>query len=231
MESVLNRIRAVSTERLADFTAKLAPTLNRECFLGAKIPDLRIIASQMKKNGECELFLKELPHTYYEENLLHSIIISKYVKDIDECIRQIDLFLPYVDNWAVCDTLRPVAFKKKENKAKALKKAKEWTKSSKTYTCRFGIGTLMAYFLDENFEEDVLLLPSKILSDEYYVNMMIAWHFATALAKKYNETIGYLQNNLLPLWVHNKTIQKARESFRISDEQKAYLNTLKRKEF
>lgn len=228
MESVLKRIKAVSTEKLADFNAKLAPGIKRECVLGAKVPDLRSIALKMNMDGECGQFLDELPHKYHEENMLHAIIISKYVKDIDECIERLESFLPYVDNWAVCDTIRPVAFKKKENKALVLKKAKEWTKSPETYTCRFGIGTLMAFFLDEDFEEDVLLLPSKIVSEEYYVNMMIAWHFATALAKRYNETVKYLENNKLPPWVHNKTIQKARESFRVSDEKKAYLKTLKR---
>ena len=169
--------------------------------------------------------MKDLPHEYYDENLLHSLLLSE-MKDYDACIEAVDTFLPYVDNWAVCDTISPKIFKK--NKTALLVKIKEWSLSKKTYTCRFGIKMLMSYFLDEDFKAEYLEIPLSVNSEEYYVRMMIAWFFATALAKKWDATIKYIEDQRLDRWTHNKTIQKARESKRITASQKEYLRSLKR---
>lgn len=168
--------------------------------------------------------MKNLPHKFFEENLLHSIFISE-MKDYDECVTETDRFLPFVDNWAVCDTMSPKSFKK--NREKLLVKIRSWAESREVYTCRFGIKMLMNHFLDGDFREELLQIPASVKSEEYYVNMMIAWFFATALAKQWEPTVKYLENRSLSVWVHNKTIQKARESFRITAEQKSYLKTLK----
>ena len=171
-------------------------------------------------------FLDELPHKFFEENQLHAFIISE-IKDYDECILYLNKFLPYVDNWATCDQMSPKVFKK--NHSKLLDQIKVWIKSSKTYTIRFGIGMLMQYYLDDDFKLEYLEMVSNIKSDEYYVNMMIAWYFATALAKQYDSTIKIIEGKKLDVWTHNKTIQKAIESYRITFEQKDYLRSLKRK--
>lgn len=209
----------------ADFQAKLTPTLPREKFLGVRVPKLREIEKQFRKTEKGKAFVNALPHEYYDENLLHSIFISN-MKDYDAVMNALADFLPYVDNWAVCDTLRPKVFKK--NKSGLMDKIREWISSEETYTCRFGIDMLMTYYLDDDFSPEYLELCAEIRSDEYYVNMMLAWYFATALAKQWEHTIPYIESGRLDTWVHNKTIQKARESFRISDEQKAYLKMLKR---
>ena len=167
--------------------------------------------------------INDLLDNYYDENMLHGLLISQ-LGDYGEAVRETDLFLPYVDNWAVCDIMSPKVFKK--HKAELLGKIREWTGSEKTYTIRFGIEMLMSHYLDDDFKPEYLELPAAVRSDEYYVNMMIAWFFATALAKQWDDTIPYLEQKLLSEWVHKKTVQKARESFRITDEQKAYLKTL-----
>ena len=190
------------------------------------MPILRKLAKKYIKDEESKKFLNKLPHKYFDENMLHGLLISE-IKDYEECIKEIDKFLPYIDNWAVCDIMSPKIFK--NHKEELLNKIKEWTKSKHTYTCRFGIGMLMSHFLDETFKKEYLEIPSKIYSEEYYVNMMIAWFFATALAKQWEDTITYIEKNKLDIWVHNKIIQKARESYRIKDEQKKYLQALKRK--
>lgn len=212
-------------EEYGDFQAKLTPGIPRELFIGVRVPEVRKLAKTLIKEPEADDFLNSLPHKYYDENMLHGLLVSE-IKDFDECIKEVDKFLPYVDNWAVCDIMSPKVFKK--NKTALLKKIKEWSASKETYTCRFGMEMLMSYFLDEDFKAEYLNIPASVHSDEYYVNMMIAWFFATALAKQWDETVKYIEDNRLDTWVHNKTIQKARESRRVTDEQKDFLKTLKR---
>lgn len=208
----------------ADFQAGLLPGTKRASIIGVRLPILRDIAKELIKDGTSKELMKNLPHKFFEENLLHSIFISE-MKDFDECVAETDRFLPFVDNWAVCDTMSPKSFKK--NREKLLVKIRSWAESREVYTCRFGIKMLMNHFLDGDFREELLQIPASVKSEEYYVNMMIAWFFATALAKQWEPTVKYLENRSLSAWVHNKTIQKARESFRITAEQKTYLNSLK----
>ncbi len=207
-----------------DFQAKLIPNIDINNVIGVRTPDLKKYAKELVKDNNYSSFLNDLPHKYFDENQLHAFIISE-IKDYDKCIEYINIFLPYVDNWATCDQMSPKIFKKYPDKL--ISNIKKWIKSKKTYTIRFGIGMLMQYFLEDNFKKEYLELVSNIRSNEYYVNMMISWFFATALAKKYEDTIEYLENNKLDTWVHNKTIQKAIESYRITNEQKDYLKSLK----
>lgn len=207
-----------------DFQAKLTPGIPRELFIGVRVPNVRNLAKRLVKNTNIDKFLNDLPHTYYDENMLHGLLISE-IKDYDECIKAVDIFLPYVDNWAVCDIMSPKIFKK--HKTALLEKIKEWSISEKTYTCRFGIEMLMSHYLDDDFKKEYLDIPASIHSEDYYVQMMCAWFFATALTKQWNDSIQYIEEHRLDTWVHNKTIQKARESFRITPEQKEYLKSLK----
>ena len=207
------------------FLSKLTPNVSEDTIIGVRIPEIRKLAKKLVKNNEDEDFLKELPHKYYDENLLHGAIISEN-KDFENCIELLNSFLPFVDNWAVCDTISPKIFKK--HKKELIEKIKEWSQSDKTYTCRFGVEMLMTHFLDEDFKKEYLEIVANIHSEEYYVKMVVAWFFATALAKQWDYAVIYLENNRLDVWVHNKTIQKARESLRISMEKKEYLKKLKR---
>jgi len=209
-----------------DFQAKLTPGIPRELFIGVRVPELRKLAKQARNTPEAAVFLKALPHSYYDENMLHGMLLSE-IKDYSTCLAEVERFLPYVDNWAVCDTMSPKVFGK--HKSELLEKIREWSASKETYTCRFGVEMLMNHFLDEDFKPEYLNIPAAVQSEEYYVRMMLAWFFATALAKQWAPTVKYLEENRLEVWVHNKTIQKARESYRITPEQKEYLNTLKRK--
>lgn len=211
----------------AAFQAKLTPGLPSAVFLGVRVPEIRKIEKQFRNTAEANIFLNTLPHEYYDENVLHSVFVSN-IKDYNLIIAAIEKFLPYVDNWAVCDTLRPGMFKKKALCPGLMDRIKEWIASEKTYTCRFGISMLMTYYLDQDFEPEYLALPASVHSKEYYVNMMLAWFYATALAKHWDSAILYLEHKMLDSWVHNKTIQKACESYRITDEQKLYLRKLKR---
>lgn len=208
-----------------DFQSKLIPGIPRKSIIGVRVPEVRKLAKRLVKEKEVSKFLKELPHKYYDENMLHGLILSE-MKDYDTCITEIDKFLPFVDNWAVCDIMSPKIFKK--NKVKLLKKIKEWSLSEKTYTCRFGIEMLMSYFLDDDFKPEYLEIPAFIHSKEYYVQMMVAWFFATALAKQWNDSIKYIEDYRLDTITHNMAIQKARESKRITPEQKEYLKLLKK---
>ena len=208
-----------------EFQAKLIPNISSDSIIGVRTPDLKRLAKSMYKDNNYLSFLEDLPHTYYEENQLHGFILGM-VKDFDECISLVNKFLPYIDNWATCDQTLPKSFIK--NKDLLIKEIRKWIKSKKTYTIRFGVGMLMRAYLDEDFKEEYLEMVSNIKSSEYYVNMMIAWYFATALGKQYDSAIKYIENNKLDEWVHNKTIQKALESYRISDEIKTYLRNLKR---
>lgn len=209
----------------AAFIAKLTPGFPPSHFIGVRVPLLRTIArSFAKEEAASQRFLSHLPHSYYEEDMLHGMLIS-LVKDYDRCLDLIDRFLPYVDNWAVCDTLSPKVFAK--HKAQLLENILRWSSSSHTYTCRFGLRMLMTHFLDDSFSADFLEIPATIRSEEYYVKMMVAWFFATALAKQWEATLPYLENRQLDPWTHRKTIQKAIESYRIPPERKDYLRTLR----
>lgn len=207
-----------------DFQSKLIPTIPVETIIGVRIPDIRKLAKEYGKDLESVEFLKQLPHTYYDENILHALLVAE-IKDYEACVKEVERFLPYVDNWAVCDIFSPKVFRK--NKDKLIDKIREWTASGHPYTCRFGMEMLMTHFLDEDFRVEYLEIPAAVHSEEYYVNMMIAWFYATALAKQWDATIGYIEDQRLDTWTHNKTIQKARESYRITPEQKEYLKTLK----
>ena len=210
----------------AAFIAKLTPGFPLGHFIGVRVPLLRTIArSFAKEEAASQRFLSHLPHSYYEEDMLHGMLIS-LVKDYDRCLDLIDRFLPYVDNWAVCDTLSPKVFAK--HKAQLLENILRWSSSSHTYTCRFGLRMLMTHFLDDSFSADFLEIPAAIRSEEYYVKMMVAWFFATALAKQWEATLPYLENRQLDPWTHRKTIQKAIESYRIPPERKDYLRTLRK---
>ena len=224
MEKIEKLLFELRDEEYAKFQAKLTPTVDPELFIGVRVPEVRKLAKELKNDPDVEVFLKELPHKYYDENMLHGLLVSE-IKDYNIAVAETDAFLPFVDNWAVCDIMSPKIFKK--HKTELIEKIKEWTKSSETYTIRFGIEMLMSHFLDEDFRSEYLEIPAQVRSEEYYVNMMIAWFFATALTKQWESTIPYIENNKLDKWTHNKTIQKAIESYRITDEQKAYLRTLK----
>ena len=225
MKEIKNHLFSLQDKEYRDFQVKLIPGKSIDSMIGVRTPEIRKYAKSLIKENNYQSFLKELPHQYFDEDQLHAFILSE-IKDYEECINSINEFLPYVDNWATCDQLSPKILKK--NKDKLLKEIKKWLKSKETYTIRFGIGMLMKYYLDKDFKVEYLELVSKIRSKEYYVNMMIAWFFATALAKQYQDTIIYLENNKLDVWNHNKTIQKAIESYRITIERKEYLRTLKR---
>lgn len=210
-----------------DFHSKLMPGINKETVIGIRVPVLRKFAKEFAKTPEAELFLQQLPHRFYEENNLHMMLITE-IKDYSKCMKEVQRFLPYIDNWATCDFSEPKCFRK--NKEAVLTKIREWLESSETYTIRYGIGMLMRLFLDEDFSPEYLKLVADIQSQEYYINMMIAWYFATALAKQWKETVPYIEQHRLPEWVHKKTIQKAVESYRITPEQKEYLKRFRQKQ-
>lgn len=223
MKTIEKLLFALRDEKYAEFQAKLTPSVDREVFIGVRVPEVRKLAKQLKDERIVADFMSELPHKYYDENMLHGLLISE-IRDYEKAIEETDRFLPYVDNWAVCDIMSPKVFKK--HKSQLLEKIREWTASGDTYTVRFGIEMLMSHYLDGDFMPEYLEIPAKLRSDEYYVNMMIAWFFATALAKQWNAAIPYLEQGRLDEWTHKKTIRKAIESYRITDEQKAYLRTL-----
>ena len=207
-----------------DFNASLIPTVDKETVIGIRTPILRKFAKEFGKTEDAKAFLSVLPHCYFEENNLHAFLIEQ-ITDYNEVVSALDSFLPYVDNWASCDCMNPKVLGK--HPEKLVKKAYEWTADNRTYVKRYGIGILMRYFLDDNFKMEHLDTVSRIRSDEYYVNMMVAWYFATALAKQYESTLPYIEEHRLDTWTHNKAIQKAIESYRISDEIKKYLKTLR----
>ena len=221
---IQKRLFELQDKDYALFQSRLVPDIDSELIIGVRVPALRKFAKELKKKQGCEDFLKELPHKYYDENMLHGILVSE-IKDFDTCIEKLEAFLPYVDNWAVCDIMSPRVFKK--HKEELLDRIKLWISSDQTYTCRFGLEMLMTHFLDDDFKPDYLELVAGLRSQEYYVNMMIAWFFATALAKQWEASLPYIEARSLDDWTHNKAIQKARESLRISKERKDYLKGLK----
>lgn len=208
-----------------DFNSKLIPTVNPELFIGVRTPTLRKFAKDFAKSPNSADFLNMLPHKYYEENNLHAFLIEQ-ISDYDTCIEAVEKFLPYIDNWATCDMMRPKIFKK--NTDKLTDKILKWLQSDKAYTVRFGIEMLMVYYLDDLFDKKYSEMVLGVSHNDYYVKMMVAWYFATALAKQYDAIIPYIENGIPDIWVHNKAIQKAIESYRITDNQKEYLRTLKK---
>ena len=203
-----------------DFHSKLMPETDKETVIGIRTPVLRKFAKEFAGTSEAEAFLRQLPHRYYEENNLHMMLITG-IKDYEKCMEEIQRFLPCIDNWATCDYPAPKCFAR--HKDQVLEEAKRWISSGETYVIRYGIGMLMRLFLDEDFSAEYLEMAAAVQSQEYYVNMMIAWYFATALAKQWDATVPYIEHHKLPDWVHRKTIQKAVESYRITPEQKEYL--------
>ena len=211
-------------QKYAAFQAKLIPTVAADRIIGIRTPELRTLAKELYKDEDIGTFLTHLPHQYFDEDQLHAFVISGE-KDFDKCVGEVEAFLPFVDNWATCDQLSPKAFKKAPEKL--LPHIETWLKSDKVYTVRFAIGMLMQHFLDEKFDPKYPDMVAAVKSEEYYINMMIAWYFATALAKQYDVILPYLEGKKLDPWTHNKAIQKSVESYRITAEQKAYLKTLK----
>lgn len=223
-DEILDSLHALQDVEYRDFQSKLIPTVGIEYFIGVRTPDLRKLAKQMAKRPEIEEFLDQLPHGTFDENQLHAFILSE-MKDYEKCMDRLNKFLPYVDNWATCDQMSPKIFKK--HKPELLEQVKVWIDSDETYTVRFAIGILMEHFLDDDYDISYPEMVAKVRSEEYYINMMIAWYFATALAKQWDAIIPYIEDNKLDKWTHNKAIQKSVESYRITPEQKTYLRTLK----
>lgn len=224
MTEIQQRLFALQDAGYRDFHAALMPTVDKALVIGVRMPALRALAKELKGTEPAADFMAQLPHKYYEENNLHAALIG-HIRDFDACIAAVERFLPYVDNWATCDMMNPRALTK--DKAALLERIRLWLQSSHTYTVRFGMEMLMNHFLEEDFREEYPALVASVRSEEYYVRMMQAWYFATALAKQYEAAVTYLEQRRLGAWVHNKTIQKARESFRVSQEQKEYLKSLK----
>ena len=224
MTEIQKRLFELRDEKYAEFQLKLTPGVTKESVIGIRVPVLRKFAKELIKDPAHKAFLSKLPHEYYDENMLHGLLVSE-IKDYYACIAELDRFLPYVDNWAVCDIMSPKALAKRKDEL--IVKIREWAKSKEVYTCRFGLETLMTHFLDKDFKPEYLEIAAKVKSDEYYVNMMIAWFFATALAKQWDTAIPYIEDRRFSDWVHKKTIQKAVESFRVTDAQKEYLKTFR----
>lgn len=225
-EEIINNLNSLSDSKYWDFQIKLIPGKTSDQMIGVRTPDLRSYAKELSKRDDISDFLNNLPHKYFDEYQLHAFVIS-LMKDYDKCMCEVERFLPYVDNWATCDQMSPKIFKK--NKEKLLEKIRDWIASDKTYTIRFGIKMLMEHFLDDDFDLQYPDMVASVRSEEYYVNMMIAWYFATALAKQYDSILPYIEEKRLDTWTHNKAIQKSIESYRITDDQKSYLRSLKQK--
>lgn len=223
-EEIQKELFRLQDVQYRDFQAKLIPNIPPEAMIGVRTPALRSLAKQLARQEETREFLCLLPHRYFDENQIHAFILSE-LKDYDRCMDEVCRFLPYVDNWATCDQMSPKVFKK--HRPELLTQIRQWIRSEHTYTVRFGVGMLMQHYLDEDYDPEYPALAAGIHSEEYYINMMIAWYFATALAKQYDSILPWLEEKRLDPWVHNKTIQKAVESYRIDARQKAYLRSLK----
>ena len=223
-DAVFQRLSELSDPTYRDFHAGLIPNISPETILGVRVPALRRLARELRGSAEAQEFMAALPHEYYDENCLHGLLIND-IKDFGATVSALDAFLPYVDNWAVCDLISPRSFKSRP--AELAAHVRRWLESSHSYTVRFGIGVLMSFYLDEGFEPAQLEAVAERCCEEYYVNMMVAWYFATALAKQPEAALPYIENRRLSRWTHNKAIQKSIESRRIPDETKAYLKTLR----
>ena len=224
IEEIREELFSLQDTAYRDFQSKLTPTIDASTAIGVRSPALRAMAKRVVKRKDVDAFLDDLPHSYFDENQLHAFIVSE-LRDYEACLQEVERFLPYVDNWATCDQMSPRVFKK--HRAELLDPIKRWLSSDATYTVRFGVGMLMEHYLDDDFDPAYLDMVAAVRSEEYYVRMMVAWYFATALAKQYDATISCLEERRLEPWVHNKTIQKAIESRRISPETKDYLRELK----
>ena len=223
-EKIVAELFRLQDKKYAAMQAKIVPTVDPDRIIGVRTPELRTFAKELFQDGDTTAFLTSLPHQYFDENQLHAFVIS-LEKDFDKCVAEVETFLPYIDNWATCDQLSPKVFKKVPERL--LTYICTWIKSDQIYTVRFAIGMLMQHFLDERFDPKYADMVVAVRSEEYYINMMIAWYFATALSKQYASVLAYLEEKRLDSWTHNKAIQKSLESFKITAEQKAYLRTLK----
>ena len=224
IHDVQKRLFEMQDAEYRDFHAKLVPTMEKTKFIGIRTPMLRKFAKKFGKTEESEIFLQVLPHQSYEENNLHGLLIEQ-IRDYDKCLEELERFLPFIDNWATCDLLALHMMKK--HRDVFIREVFRWIESDQPYTIRFGIGMLMRHYLDEEFKTEYPEKVAAIRSEEYYVNMMRAWYFATALAKQYEKVLPFLEKRQMDVWTHNKTIQKAIESYRITSEQKEYLRTLR----
>lgn len=222
--TLYEKLIAVKDDAYREFQIKLVPNIPPETVVGVRTPALRKLAKEVFAGADRDAFLKDLPHGYYEENLIHFFVLSM-IRDFDECVRRTEAFLPYVDCWPVSDQATPKAFRK--NHEKLLPYIRKWIASEHVYTARFGIRMLMNEFLDADFKEEYLELVASKQGEDYYLKMMVAWYFATALAKRYDETVPYLETHRLDEWTHKKAIQKAVESFRVTDAHKEYLKSLR----
>ena len=222
--TVYERLIACSDEQYKEFQIKLVPNIPKETVLGVRTPDLRRIAKEIRGTEEAEGFLAELPHKFYEENLVHFFLIAM-IKDFDQCVQAVETFLPYVDCWPVCDQSTPKVFAK--NHEKLLPLIRKWMDSDHVYTARFGIRMLMNEFLGDDFKPEYLAWVAGVPGEDYYIRMMVAWYFATALAKQYDESVVYIEKRRLEPWTHKKAIQKAVESFRVTEAHKEYLKMLR----
>ena len=222
--SIYERLLSYQDDKYKELQSKLVPNIDKKTIIGVRTPQIRNIVKEIFGTDEATIFLQTLPHQCYEENLIHFFLISK-IKDFNECIKEVERFLPYINCWPVCDQATPLVFKKNHNKLLPL--IKKWINSNHVYTARFGIRMLMNEFLNDDFKEEYLEWVASKKGDDYYLKMMVAWFFATALAKQYNSTIKYIENRCLNPWIQKKTIQKAIESYRVSDEHKEYLKKFK----
>ena len=218
--NLTDRLFSLQDPEYRDFSAKLMPNVDKSAVIGVRTPQLRKLAGEIYREGNYQSFLQNLPHKYFEENNLHGFLIEK-IREPKEYLQEIEKLLPYIDNWATCDLIHPKCLKK--DPELVIKHVKKWLGSSHTYTVRYGIGVLLSDFLDELFRPDYLDWVASVKSDEYYINMMRAWYFATALAKQYKAAIPFIENGILDKWTLNRTIQKAVESYRIPDDVKSYL--------
>ena len=223
MTKLQTQLKALADEEYRAFHQKLVPNVSAAAILGVRVPKLRQLAKELGEE-ERQPFLRALPHEFYEENMLHALLLEKQ-KDFDAAVAEVDAFLPYVDNWAVCDALKPRVFAR--HRAQLLPHVDRWIGSPLPYSCRFGLEMLMTHYLDEDFRPELAERPLTVTSEEYYVRMMAAWYYATALAKQWDAVIPLLEQRRLPEWTHRKTIRKACESYRITPEQKEYLRSLK----
>lgn len=224
MLELTKKLFELRDEEYAAFHGSLIPEIPKNRIIGVRVPEVRRLAKEYRGTREASEFLKVLPHEYYDEDILHGALLC-FNMDFEECLRSVEEFLPYIDNWATGDLFNPKALAK--DKDRLLPKVLEWMASEQVYVCRYGMRMLMCHFLDEEFKPEYLERVAGVTLDEYYINMMKAWYFATALVKQWEATIPYIEQHRLTPWVHNKTIQKARESYRVSKEHKEYLKELK----
>lgn len=225
VEEIRDTLFAMRDADYGAFQSKLIPSVAPESIIGVRTPELRRFAKQLLKRADVAEFLSALPHRYFDENQLHAFILSE-MKEYDRCVEAVSAFLPFVDNWATCDQMSPRVFR--THRQELLPGIRAWIDSKQTYTVRFGVGMLMEHYLEEDFDANYPEWVASIRSEDYYVRMMVAWYFATALAKQYDLILPYFENRRLEPWTHRKAIQKAVESFRITPEQKAYLKTLRK---